>query len=56
MIPQAGIFSAIPFTQINSKTMMVAQLGKTSRGVWTMPRLQASPVGCSDDKGKNGKY
>ena len=26
MIPQAGMFSAIPFTQSNSKTMMVALL------------------------------
>lgn len=28
MIPQAGIFSAIPFTQINSKTMIVALLAR----------------------------
>lgn len=28
MIPQAGIFSAIPFTQINSKTMMFALLAR----------------------------
>lgn len=47
MIPQAGMFSAIPFTQSNSKTMMVA-----SRGVWSMPRLQAFPVGCSDEVGR----
>lgn len=28
MIPQVGIFSAIPFTQINSKTMMFALLAR----------------------------
>lgn len=56
MIPQAGIFSAIPFTQINSKTMIVALLARLAEKSGPCPGCRLLLWGALKTRGKNRGY